>query len=123
MFYETDYEIQDIAKDIITKLNFDHINTEKILCVRSHGSKSRRTIARIHGLPKIMQIAMNTKAFYVIEIISENFDKLSHEDKMKTLIHELMHIPRCFGGGFRGHRNFVTKKKVEDAFKNYMVKI
>ena len=123
MFYETDYEIQDIAKDIVTKLNFDHINTEKILCVRSHGSKSRRTIARIHGLPKIMQIAMNTKAFYVIEIISENFDKLSHEDKMKTLIHELMHIPKSFGGGFRGHRNFVTRKKVEDAFKNYMIKI
>lgn len=121
MFYEVDYEIQDIVKDIIAKLNFDYIDTGNILCVRSHGSKSRRTIARIHGLPKIIQVAMNTKAFYVIEIISENFDKLSHEDKTKTLIHELMHVPKCFGGGFRGHSNFVTKKKVEDAFKKFMI--
>ncbi len=121
MFYEVDYEIQDIVKDIIAKLNFDYIDTDNILCVRSHGSKSRRTIARIHGLPKIIQVAMSTKAFYVIEIISENFDKLSHENKIKTLIHELMHVPKCFGGGFRGHSNFVTKKKVEDAFKKFMI--
>jgi len=122
MFYETDFEIQDIAKDIIAKLGLDYIDTEKILCIRSHGSKSRRTIARIHSLPKIMQAALNTKAFYVIEIISENFDKLSYEDKIKTLIHELMHIPKSFGGGFRGHGNFVTRKKVETSFKNYMIK-
>ena len=120
MFYEADYEIQNIVKDIVTKLNLDYINTEKILCIRSHGSKSKRIIARIHGLSKIMQIAMNIKAFYAIELISENFDKLGHEEKIKTLIHEIMHIPRSFGGGFRGHRNFVTRKKVEDAFKGYM---
>jgi len=122
MKYETDFETMEIAKDVITKLNLTHVKTDKLICVRSHGSKSRRTIARIHGLPKIMQVAMCTKAFYVIEIISENFDKLSHEDKIRTLIHELMHVPKCFGGGFRGHRNFVTSKKVDDAFKNYKAK-
>lgn len=120
MKYETDFEIQNIARDVIAKLNLTHINTEKLLCVRSHGSKSKRTIARIHGLPKIMQMAMNTKAFYAIEIISENFDKLSHEDKIKTIIHELMHIPKSFGGGFRNHRPFVTRKTVEEAFKAYI---
>lgn len=120
MHYEIDYEIQDIANDVIRKLNFSHIDVEKIVCLRSHGSKSRRTLARIHGLPKIMQIAMNTKAFYAIEIISENFDTLSHEDKIKTIIHELMHIPKSFGGGFRNHRPFVTSKTVEKAFKEYM---
>jgi len=120
MHYENDYGIQDIAKDIITKLNLNYIDFEKLAILRSHGSKSKRTIARIHGLPKIMQVALNTKAYYAIEIISENFDKLSHEDKIKTIIHELMHIPKSFGGGFRNHRNFVTKKKVETAFKDYM---
>jgi len=89
MHYENDFEIQDIANDIIIKLNLKHIDTSKLVCLRSHGSKSKRTIARIHGLPKIMQIAMGTKAFYAIEIISENFDTLSHEDKIKTIIHEL----------------------------------
>jgi predicted metallopeptidase len=120
MHYENDYKFQDMAEDIITRLNLNHIDIEKLIILRSHGSKSKRTIARIHGLPKIMQVAMSTKAYYAIEIISENFDKLSHEDKIKTIIHELMHIPKSFGGGFRNHRNFVTKKKVEDAFKTYI---
>lgn len=122
MRYETDFETMEIAKDVITKLNLTHVKIEKLVCVRSHGSKSRRTVARIHGLPKIMQIAMNTKAFYVIEMISENFDKLSGEDKIKTIIHEIMHIPKNFGGGFRSHRPYVTNKTVEKAFKAYMDK-
>jgi len=120
MKYETDFETMEVAKDVITKLNLNHVNIEKLICVRSHGSKSRRTVARIHGLPKIIQLAMNTKAFYVIEIISENFDKLSQDDKIKTIIHEIMHIPKSFGGGFRSHRPFVTSKTVEKAFKAYM---
>ena len=89
MKYEADYEITNITKDIITKLNLNHIKKDNIFCVRSHGSKSRRTVARIHGLSRIMQKVMNIKAVYVIEIISENFDNLCHEDKIKTLIHEL----------------------------------
>ncbi|MEM5778102.1 MAG: putative metallopeptidase [Candidatus Aenigmatarchaeota archaeon] len=120
MKYVVDYETQNVIKDIIEKLNLNHIKFEKLICIKSVGSKSKRTIARIHGLPKIMQVALNSKAFYVIEIISENFDKLSYEDKIKTLIHELMHIPKNFGGGFRGHRNFVTRKKVEEKFKEYL---
>lgn len=120
MKYETDFETMEIAKDVVTKLNLTHVNIEKLICVRSHGSKSRRTVARIHGLPKIMQLAMNTKAFYVIEMISENFDKLSSEDKIKTIIHEIMHVPKSFGGGFRSHRPYVTSKTVEKAYKTYM---
>ena len=123
MRYEIDHEIQNLAKNIIRNLNFSHIDIEKLLCIRSHGSKSKRTLARIHSLPKIMQIALNTEAFYVIELISENFDKLSHEDKIKTLVHEIMHVPKSFGGGFRCHGNFVTRKKVESAFKKYMNKL
>jgi predicted metallopeptidase len=120
MHYEAAYEIQEIAKDVIAKLNMSHIDCNNVVFLRSHGSKSRRTLARIHGLPKIMQKAMNIKALYVVEIISENFDKLENEDKVKTVIHELMHIPKCFGGGFRNHGNFVTRKNVENAYKEYM---
>lgn len=122
MHYEIDYEIQDIAKDVIRKLDFSHVNIENLLCIRSYGSKSRRTIARIHGLPKIMQIAMSTKAFYAIEIISENFDKLSHEDKIKTIIHELMHVPKNFGGGFRNHKPYVTRETVDEAYKAFITR-
>lgn len=120
MIYEPDPEIQNIANDVIGKLDLRHIPRDRLVCIRSHGSKSRRTLARIHGLPKIIQKAMGTDGFYVIEVISENFDRLSHEDKIKTIIHEIMHIPRSFGGGFRHHRPFVTRKTVENAFKDYM---
>jgi predicted metallopeptidase len=119
MKYEFDEESQQIANDIIEKLNFCHINVERIVFMKSHGSKSRRTLARIHGLSKIMQKAMRIKAVYTIELISENFDKLDRDEKIKTIIHELMHIPKCFGGGFRNHRPYVTKKTVDKAFNEY----
>ena len=38
--------------------------------------------------------------------------------KIKTIIHELMHIPKTFGGGFK-HHNFVTEKNVNKFYKAY----
>jgi len=119
MKYEIDQESQEIAKDVIDKLNFCHVDIERIVLMKSHGSKSKRTLARIHGLSKVMQKAMHIKAVYVIELISENFDKLDREEKIKTIIHEIMHIPKCFGGGFRQHKPYVTSKTVEKAFNEY----
>jgi predicted metallopeptidase len=66
-----------------------------------------------------MQLALNMKPHYIIEIISEQFDKLGPEEQTKVLIHELMHIPHSFGGGFRSHRPYVTKKKVERMYEQY----
>ena len=119
MKYEIDSDSMLIAKDVIGKLKFDHIPLERIVFIRSTGSKSRRILARIQGLSKIMQKAMGVEAFYAIEIITENFDRLSEDEKVKTIIHELMHIPHCFGGGFRQHGNYVTRRNVDNAFKEY----
>lgn len=119
MKYEIDYEIQEMMIDIVERLDMKHIKVDRVICFRSHGSKSKQTLARIHGLSKIMQKAMKTKAFYAIEFISENFDKLDYDEKVRTIIHELMHIPKCFGGGFRQHRPYVTKRTVEKVFKQY----
>jgi predicted metallopeptidase len=120
MRYQEDPQILDIARDVVSKLKLSHVDMDNIVILRSHGSKSRRTLARIHGLPKIMQLAMKRKALYVIEIISETFDRQSRDDQVKTVIHELMHIPHGFGGGFRNHRNYVTRKNVDMAFQEYM---
>jgi predicted metallopeptidase len=59
---------------------------------------------------------MKTNAFYAIEVISERFDKMPEEDQIKTLIHELMHIPKNFGGGFRQH-DFVQRKNVDILYR------
>ena len=72
--------------------------------------KARRTIARIHGLGKIWQGVLNLPPSYTIEVISEIYDRMSPEDNERTLIHELLHIPGGFSGGFRPHKGYVGAK-------------
>lgn len=67
-----------------------------------------------------MQVALKQTPHYVIEVLSERFDKLSREEQTKVLIHELMHIPHSFGGGFRAHKPHVTQKKVERMYKKFL---
>lgn len=117
MKYEFAPDIQKIAEDI-SKMLFPHVNIERIKCIKSYGSSTKRTIARCHALGKIMQKAIGIRAFYVLEFLSERFDRLSEEDKLKTIVHELMHIPKTFGGGFK-HHNFVTERNVNMFYEMY----
>ena len=118
--YELAEDIGAEIKEIIRKLDMTHIDESRVICIRSRRSVSRRTLARCHGLPKIMQLALDLKPHYVIEIISEQFDTLGKVDQTKVLIHELMHIPHAFGGGFRSHRPYVTKRKVEKMYQQFL---
>lgn len=114
------YSAPDVKKSvdwIISRLNFSYISSEKVKCCRSKGSKAKRTLARIHGLPRVWQHTLELSPYYLIEVLSEKFDKLTEEEKMKTLIHEILHIPVSFGGGFRHHGKYVNRKKVEKLYK------
>ncbi len=117
MKYEFAPEIQFKAEEI-SKILFPYVDIGNIKCFRSYGTSSRYTIARCHALGKLMQKAICRKAFYVLEFLSERFDKLDEEEKIKIIIHELMHIPKCFGGGFK-HHNVVTNKNVNMMYKTY----
>ena len=119
--YEFALDLQEKAEEIVLEL-FPHVKLGFFKCFRSFGSASRRTIARCHGLAKIMQKTLSCSAHYAIEFISERFDKLSKEEQIKVIIHELMHIPVNFGGGFK-HHDYVTTKNVEKMYKNYKGKI
>ena len=95
------YDAPDIKRQvdaIASDLDFFHVVPQFVFCVRSRGSKAKRTIARIHGLGKIWQ-------------------GVPKEDKEKTLIHELMHIPGGFSGGFRPHKGCVERKHVEQLYR------
>ena len=120
MKYEFAQDIQEIAEEIST-LFFPHIKIERVKCFRSYGSSTKRTIARCHALGKLMQKSLGIGAVYTLEFLSEKFDKLPEEQKIKTIIHELMHIPKTFGGAFKYH-DFVTEKNVNLMFKAYKEK-
>ncbi len=68
-----------------------------------------------------MQKAIGIKAHYALEFLSERFDKMNAEDQVKVVIHELMHIPQTFGGGFR-HHDHVTTKNVNLMYQTYREK-
>jgi len=119
------FEAPDIKRrvdDIIDLLRFDHVPASNVFCVRSRGSNAKLTLARIHGLGKIWQLAMKIEANYVIEVISEQFDKLSQTGQDKVLVHELLHIPKGFQGGFRHHGNYVTRENVDVWFRRLQEK-
>jgi predicted metallopeptidase len=111
--YEEALDVKRLADEIAQALDFFHVVPQFVFCVRSMGSESKRTIARIHGLGKIWQEVLNLPSAYVIEVISERYDKLSEMDKEKTIIHELLHIPKGFSGGFRPHKGYIDRRTVE----------
>ncbi|MEK6914655.1 MAG: putative metallopeptidase [Nanoarchaeota archaeon] len=116
--YEFAPDIQESVNELALLL-FSHVKIDSVVCLRSHESSSRGTIARCHALGKAMQLALGRKGFYVIEVLSKRFDKLSKTDQTKTLIHELMHIPKSFGGGFR-HHDYVCNKNIELQYEKYI---
>jgi len=117
MKYEFAEDLQKTAEEISVML-FPHVDIKNIKCYRSYGTSSRGTIARCHALNKIMQKAIGIKAIYVLEFLSERFDKMDREEKLKVIIHELMHIPKTFGGGFKFH-DFVTERNVNKCYQEY----
>jgi len=110
-------DIKEQIDAITIDLELAHIRPQLVYCVRSKGSKAKRTIARIHGLGKIWQGVLKIHPTYIIEVISETFGKMKDEEKERTLIHELLHIPGGFSGGFRPHKGYVERKTVEKLYR------
>ncbi len=116
--YEIADDIQMRFEEIVRTLGLDYIDLGNVVCLRSYGSAARRVVARCHGMSKVLQVAMRVKAFYVLEFISERFDQMAPEARDETIIHELMHIPGNFGGGFR-HHDHVTADNVRTMLRKY----
>jgi len=120
MKYEPAPDLQRIAEEI-SRLLFPHVKIERMKCFRSFGTSSRGTVARCHTIGKLLQRAAGIPAFYALEFISERFDKLDREEQIKVIIHELMHIPKTFGGGFRQH-DHVCEKNINVCYRAYKEK-
>jgi predicted metallopeptidase len=120
--YEKAHDVQEVAFRIIDILSLDHIDKTRLHFYRSKGSQSRRVQARIHGMGRIWFDALHLQPNYIIEVISEEYDRLEAPEKEKVIIHELMHIPSKFSGGFVPHKGKINKRSVEKMHKAFTEK-
>lgn len=117
MKYEYAPDLQARMTEIVNALRMEHIDLNRVKCFRSRGSSTKRTLARCHTIGKLMQKAIGTDAHYAIEFL-EKFEKLSNAEQDKVIIHELLHIPKTFGGGFRQH-DFVCEENIEKMYSHF----
>lgn len=108
-------DIKDRVLHLQKKLHLDWLKPNNIYTVRSTGANTR-AVARIWGLSRIWQITLKSEPKYIIEVISEKFDRLGQTDRDKVLIHEIVHIPKNFSGSLmphirRGKNKFSDKLK------------
>ncbi len=124
MHYQLAPEIKKQIKKLVKQLNFTHIKINQIHCIRSFDAKTR-AIARIWGMSRLFKEVVGLKPHYIIEVNTKRFDKLSKRDKIKTLIHELMHIPKTFSGALLSHRgkhHRINDKEVEKMLRKSNIK-
>ena len=121
MQYFNASDVKETASRITEVLGWKHININRMRFIRSRGSRSKYVLARIHGFPKVFQKALSMNPHYIIEVIGEKYDLLSPDEREKTLIHELLHVPKGFQGGLLPHKNYITKRKVEKLHKLYRI--
>lgn len=120
MDWAKDLRLQKQLNQLVKALGFSHLNSKRIYCYKTRGSKAK-AYARIWSFPKIFQEVLNVEPAYIIEALSERFDKLSDDNKTKVLIHELLHIPKNFSGSLLPHKTRGRKieKEVDRLYKMY----
>ena len=120
MNYKLAPEIKRQLRVLIKELNFTHIKPNQIWCIRSYDAKTR-AYARIWGMSRLFKEVAGLEPNYIIEVIAQRFDKLDSREKIKTLIHELMHIPKTFAGALLSHRgphHEINDREVEKVLRN-----
>ena len=118
-------DVQEMIEHILDTLELRHIIDARLICMRSYKSNAN-AYARIWSLPKIWRTALEINPFYIIEVLSENFDHLPEEEKIKILIHELLHIPKRFSGGLVPHNSRgikINNRTVNKYFEEYKKKL
>lgn len=119
MKYSPAPEIKHQITKLINQLKMDHIKVNNVYCIRSYNAKTR-AYARIWGMSKLFKEVAGIEPHYIIEVNARRFDKLPEREKIKTLIHELLHIPKTFSGALLSHRgkyHQINDREVEKIIK------
>lgn len=120
MHYKLAPEIKRTIRILIKQLNYTHMKPNNIHCIRSFDAKTR-AYARIWGMSRLFKEVAGLEPHYIIEVNARHFDKLPEREKIKTLIHELMHIPKTFSGALLSHRgryHQINDREVEKIIVN-----
>lgn len=115
-------EIKQQIIRLVKQLKFKHIKLNQIHCIRSLDANTR-AIARIWGMSRLFKEVAGIEPHYIIEVNAKRFDKQSSRDQLKTLVHELMHIPKNFSGALLSHRSRyhqINDREVEKIFKQLL---
>ncbi len=97
-------DIKKKVNTLIKSLGIKNYDITRIICFRSTNAKTR-AYARIWGLSRVWQQALNMEPAYVLEVISEKFDHLDQDQKDRILLHEIAHIPMNFSGALIPHKH------------------
>jgi len=119
MNYQKAPDIKKKIEQLVEALDFNHVDVRRIHCIRSFDVKTR-AYARIWGMAKLFHEVAGIEPNYIIEVVSRRFDKLTERDQLKTLIHELMHIPKTFSGALLSHRgryHSINDREVEKVIR------
>ena len=122
MKYSPAPEIKKTLLQLINQLELKHIKKNNIHCIRSFDTKTK-AVARIWGMAKLFKEVVGIEPHYIIEVNAKRFDKLPEREKIKTLIHELMHIPKTFSGALLSHRGKgrqINDQQIERILKDYL---
>jgi len=123
MNYKLAPDVKKTLLQLINQLELKHIDPKRVHCIRSFDAKTR-AYARIWGMAKIFHQVAGIKPNYIIEVNARRFDKLPEREKIKTLIHELMHIPKTFSGALLSHRgryHQINDCEIEKILRNTLI--
>lgn len=103
-------DVTSRVKKLVQTCNLSYIETNRIFCLSSTGSRSR-AYARMWGLSRIWQETLKTQPAYILEV-THRFSRLTQEQQDRVLLHELAHVPKNFSGALVGH-NGIGKRVAE----------
>lgn len=108
----------DIKKRIVHLIKEVELEypSSRIFTYRSVNANTR-AYARIWGLSYLWQKVLKVKPAYIVEVISEKFDRLREAQKDEVLLHELAHIPKNFSGALVPHTH--GKGRFHDKLKKW----